>query len=109
MSIVTILLIEESSINLRYITQLYTDRSDDYVYYACIFRVDHDDDDDNDNKTIDLTKTRNRPISLILVYTFNWIENQINDILTIYMYIAIHIVLIALILIVNEEPIMQLL
>ena len=51
---------KDSSINLRHIAQLYTDRSDDYVYYACIhvFRIDHDDDDDNDDRTIDFNKEK---------------------------------------------------
>jgi hypothetical protein len=64
---------KDSSINLRHIAQLYTDRSNDYVYYACIhvFRIDHDGDDDNDAGRLILTKKRNRSISLIFVNTFN--------------------------------------
>ena len=55
------------------------------------FRVDHDDDndDDNDVRRLILTKKKSRPISLILVNTFNWIENQVNVILTIYMHINV--------------------
>ena len=51
---------KDSNINLRRIAQLYTDRSNDYVYYACIhvFRIDHDDDDNNDDRTIDFNKEK---------------------------------------------------
>ena len=66
MSIGTILLIQvgprrtPTLTNLRRIAQLYTDRSNDYVYYACIhvFRIDHDDDDNNDDRTIDFNKEK---------------------------------------------------
>ena len=82
MSIGTILLIQagpkkDSSINLRHIAQLYTDRSNDYVYYACIhvFRIDHDDDDDdNDDRTIDFNKEKKQThISNMCLYIqLNW-------------------------------------
>ena len=55
-----------------------------------VFRVGHDDDDDdNDVGRLILAKKKSRPISLILVNTFNWIENRVNDILTIYMLINV--------------------